>query len=202
MAVDEGSVGGCRQGNSHLPALGVAGANVAAAAVTESDGTDDVRRDVDQTVNQDFVDLVSSFTAHGVLFVVVGAYALAAHGFPRTTGDIDFFVEPTPTNANRVYRALVDFGAPVASHGVSEGDFARPGNVYQLGLPPRRIDILTSISGVTFAEAVADALEGKLGAAAVRFIGREAMKRNKRAAGRPKDLVDVALLEAAELESA
>jgi hypothetical protein len=145
-------------------------------------------------VNQDFVDLVASFRDHQVAFVVVGAYALAAHGFPRSTGDIELFVGPTPDNAVRVFRALVDFGAPVAAHGVTEEDFARPGIVYQLGLPPRRIDILTSISGVSFEEAVADAKEGQLGTTRVRFIGREAMRRNKLAAGRPKDLVDAALL--------
>ena len=147
------------------------------------------------TVNDDFVDLVSCFLDQGVSFVVVGAYALAVHGFPRTTGDIDLFVEPTVDNAARVYRALLEFGAPVAAHNVSESDFARPGNVYQIGLPPRRIDVLTSISGVSFAEATADAIEGKLGPVSVRFIGRAAMKRNKLASGRPKDLLDAALLD-------
>jgi hypothetical protein len=148
-------------------------------------------------VNQDFVDLASNFVEQGVDFVVVGAWALAAHGFPRTTGDIDLFVEPTAPNAARVYRALVDFGATVAAHGVTEDDFARPGNVYQLGLPPRRIDILTSISGVSFDEAIACAIQGSLGPVVVRFIGREAMRRNKLAAGRPRDLLDAALLDAA-----
>ena len=147
------------------------------------------------SVNQDFVDIVSSFTDEGVAFLVVGAYALAAHGFPRTTGDIDLLVEPTAVNAKRVFRALLAFGAPVAAHGVSEEDFAKPGNVYQLGLPPRRIDVLTSISGVTFAEANEKAIEGKLGPVTVRFIGRAAMRRNKLAAGRPKDLLDAELLE-------
>jgi hypothetical protein len=151
---------------------------------------------IEAEANQDFVDLIASFVDHGVSFVIVGAYALAAHGFPRTTGDIDLFVEPTSDNASRVFRALVDFGAPVSAHGVTESDFARPGSVYQLGLPPRRIDILTSISGVSFAEAVEDVREGKLGPVPVRFIGRDAMRRNKLAAGRPKDLVDAELLGA------
>jgi hypothetical protein len=151
---------------------------------------------MESEVNEDFVDVLSSFVEQGVEFVVVGAYALAAHGFPRTTGDIDLFVEPTPSNASRVYRALVEFGAPVSAHGVTEGDFAKPGNVYQMGLPPRRVDILTSISGVSFAEAAEGALVGKLGPVTVRFIGKAAMKRNKLAAGRPKDLVDASLLDA------
>jgi hypothetical protein len=149
----------------------------------------------ESTVNDDFVDLVSCFIEQGVSFVVVGAYALAAHGFPRTTGDIDLFVQPTAANAGRVYRALLEFGAPVVAHAVSQDDFAKPGNVYQIGLPPRRIDILTSISGVSFEEAVAEAIEGNLGPVTVRFIGRTAMKRNKRAAGRPKDILDADLLD-------
>ncbi|MEI9937413.1 MAG: hypothetical protein WDO69_09330 [Pseudomonadota bacterium] len=78
---------------------------------------------------------------------------------------------------------------------MSKSDFEKPGNVYQLGLPPRRIDVLTSISGVTFAEAAERAIEGKLGPVTVRFIGRAAMRRNKLAAARPKDLLDAELLE-------
>lgn len=149
-------------------------------------------------VNEDFVDIVTCFVENGVDFLVVGAYALAAHGFPRTTGDIDLFVRPTPENAARVFRALAEFGAPIAAHGVTEQDFATAGHVYQLGLPPRRIDILTSISGVTFDEASSGALEGQLGPVRVRFIGRAAMARNKHASGRPKDLVDAELLESDE----
>jgi len=149
-------------------------------------------------VNEDFVDIVACLTAEGAEFLVVGAYALAAHGFPRMTGDIDLFVRPTIENAARVYRALLAFGAPVTAHGVTERDFQIEDNVYQMGLPPRRIDIMTSISGVSFDEATAEALEGKLGTASVRFIGRAALARNKRAAGRPKDLVDAELLEADE----
>ena len=86
--------------------------------------------------------MVSAFTEEGVIFLVVGAYALAAHGFPRTTGDIDLLVEPTAASAQRVFRALLGFGAPVTAHGVAEEDFAKPGNAYQLGLPARRPQIL------------------------------------------------------------
>jgi hypothetical protein len=149
-------------------------------------------------LNEDFVDIVTSFIDQDVEFIVVGAYALAAHGYPRTTGDIDLFVRPSAENARRVYQALLQFGAPVAAHGVSERDFAAAGNVYQIGLPPRRIDILTSISGVTFDEALEGAVQGKLGPSTVRFIGRAAMRRNKLASGRPKDLVDAELLDTDE----
>jgi hypothetical protein len=149
-------------------------------------------------VNEDFVDMAKGFIDNGVDFLIVGAYALAAHGFPRTTGDIDMLVRPTPENAARVFRALTDFGAPVAAHGVSPHDFEVEEKVYQLGLPPRRIDILTSISGVSFDEAAAEAIEGNLGSVRVRFIGKAAMARNKLASGRPKDLVDAELLQSDE----
>ncbi len=149
-------------------------------------------------VNEDFVDMARGFVDNGVEFLVVGAYALAAHGFPRTTGDIDMLVRPTPENAARVLRALVDFGAPIAAHGITQRDFEVEEKVYQLGLPPRRIDILTSISGVSFDEAAAEAIEGNLGPIKVRFIGRAAMARNKIAAGRAKDLVDAELLQSDE----
>jgi hypothetical protein len=147
-------------------------------------------------INEDFIDIAASLVANEVEFLIVGAYALAAHGYPRTTADIDFFVNPSTENAVRVFRALAAFGAPVAAHNVTPADFETEGHVYQLGLPPRRIDILTSISGVSFAEAAADALSGQLGPVGVRFIGKAAMARNKRASGRPKDLVDAELLEA------
>jgi hypothetical protein len=149
-------------------------------------------------VNEDFVDIAKGFIDNDVEFLIVGAYALAAHGFPRTTGDIDMFVRPTPENAARVFRALADFGAPVAAHGVTQADFEVEDKVYQLGLPPRRIDILTSISGVSFDEAAANAIEGNLGPVKVRFIGKAAMARNKLASGRPKDLVDAELLQSDE----
>jgi hypothetical protein len=147
-------------------------------------------------VNEDFVDIVACLEAEGAEFLIVGAYALAAHGFPRMTGDIDIFVRPTLENSARVYRALLAFGAPVVAHGVTERDFQIEDNIYQMGLPPRRIDIMTSVSGVSFDEASAEAIEGKLGDVTVRFIGKAAQARNKRAAGRPRDLVDAALLEA------
>jgi hypothetical protein len=144
---------------------------------------------------EDFVDLVQSLREEGCEFVIVGAHALAAHGVPRATGDLDVLVRPEAANAERVFRALVRFGAPVAAHGIGAKDFATPGEVYQMGLPPRRIDLLTEISGVTFDEAVEDTIEGHLGSERVRCIGLDALIRNKVASGRPKDLADVAALE-------
>src|SRR5436190_17980512 len=104
-------------------------------------------------LNADFRDLLVCFGREGVEYVLVGAYALAFHGSPRATGDIDVFVRATPVNAERTWRSLVAFGAPLAAAGVAARDFSTPGLVYQIGLPPRRIDIQREISGVTFDEA-------------------------------------------------
>ena len=146
-------------------------------------------------VPPDFVDLVQCLREEQCAFLIVGAHALAAHGAPRATGDLDVFVRPDAANAARVYRALVRFGAPVAAHGVRADDFVAPGTIYQMGLPPNRIDLITEISGVSFDEACRDVVEGRLGPEIVRCIGLDALIQNKRAAGRPKDLADVATLE-------
>jgi len=144
-------------------------------------------------MNPDFVDLLRAFVAAEVRFLVVGAYALALHGRPRATGDLDVWVEPTPENAARVIRALEAFGAPVAQ--ITESDFARPGVVYQIGVPPGRVDILTDLTGLTFAEAWSGRLRRPFGEVEVDFIGRDAFLRNKRALGRAKDLGDIEGLE-------
>lgn len=139
-------------------------------------------------MNPDFVDLLRAFIAADVRFLVVGAYALAVHGRPRATGDLDIWVEATPENASRVMLALAAFGAPLSE--LSEADFARPGVTYQIGLPPGRIDILTDLTGITFAEAWPDRVSRAFGDLEVDFIGRDAFIRNKRATGRTKDLAD------------
>jgi hypothetical protein len=138
----------------------------------------------------DFRDLLAALVARDVRFLVVGAHALAALGVPRVTGDLDIWVEPAPDNADRTWLALVEFGAPLAAMRITESDFIKPDQVIQLGLPPYRIDILTSTSGVTFDEARAGAFEGTLFDVRVLFLGREAFLRNKRASGRPRDLED------------
>jgi hypothetical protein len=143
----------------------------------------------------DFRDLLAAFVAAGVRFMVVGAHALAAHGVPRVTGDLDVWVEPTAENARRVWSALAQFGAPLSALKVRESDFSKGDVVAQFGLPPYRIDVMTSISGVTFAECWADRVEDELFGVRVAFIGREAFLRNKRASGRKKDLQDIEYLE-------
>ena len=130
----------------------------------------------------------------GVEFVVVGAYALSFHGAPRASGHIDIFVRPSPDNAARVWAALLAFGAPLSAAGVVQADFEKPGLVYQIGLPPRRVDVLTSISGVSFDEAWGSREPATVEGRTIHFIGRDMFLRNKLAAGRPKDLADAARL--------
>ena len=145
--------------------------------------------------NADFLDLVDALVAARVDFLVVGAFALAQHGLLRATADIDFVVRASPENAQRVVEALRAFGAPLASVGVSETDFASPGQTYQMGIKPRRIDILTELSGVTFDEAWNDRHTREVFGRQVPFIGVAALRKNKIASGRPKDLADAAWLD-------
>ena len=140
-------------------------------------------------MNQDFLDLLHAFAEFEVRFLVVGAYALALHAKPRATGDLDLWVEPTPENAARVMRALIRFGAPLQD--VRERDFPEPGIVFQIGVPPRRIDILTSLTGLTFPEAWTDRVLHRFGDCEVFFLGRQSFISNKRALARPRDLADL-----------
>jgi hypothetical protein len=144
-------------------------------------------------MNLDFVEMLSALSATGAEFLVVGAHALAAHGPPRYTGDIDLWIRPTPENANRVIRALESFGAPLFD--LTPDDLTRPDVVFQIGVVPRRIDILTSISGVDFDGAWERRQRLDVAGLSVGVIGREDFIANKRAAGRPKDLLDIALLD-------
>ena len=143
-------------------------------------------------MNQDFLDLLRAFIDREVRFLIVGAYALGVHGRPRATGDLDVWVDPTPDNAARIMDALEAFGAPLQE--VAAADFSRPGVVFQMGLPPLRIDVLTELSGLTFAEAWSDRLSAALGPLTVDVIGRDAFIKNKRATGRARDLADIEAL--------
>ena len=147
-----------------------------------------------RNLNEDFRDLLLDFADAAVEFVIVGAFAVAYHGVPRATGDMDVFVRPSPENARRVFQALVRFGAPLASAGVKPEDFQAPGIVYQIGQPPRRIDVLTEISGVSFDEAWTTRQSVRFEGRDVHFIGRDELLRNKKAVGRPKDLADLSRL--------
>ena len=146
-------------------------------------------------MNDDFRDLLLALHDAGARFIVVGAHAMAVHGVPRATGDLDVWIEPTEANVDRAWRALCEFGAPVEALGVTRGDLLRPGTVIQLGLPPRRIDLLTRITGVDFENAwrsrVVQVLEGR----SIAYLGRAELVANKRATARAQDLADVVLLE-------
>ena len=140
-------------------------------------------------LNQDFLDLLRALSVASVRFLVVGAYAMAVHGRPRATGDLDIWIEATPENAARAYRALEEFGAPL--HKLKELDLTSPALVYQIGLSPRRIDILTGIDGVQFSAAWPSRVIGTYGDLQFNVIGKADLIANKRATGRPQDLVDV-----------
>ena len=144
-------------------------------------------------LNRDFVEILSALCAAGVEFLVVGAHALAAHGVPRATGDLDVWIRATPDNAERVLAALRAFGAPLFD--LTRDDLTRPETVFQIGVVPCRVDILTAISGVEFDAAWSGRLQLDIEGLAVPCIGRTELLANKRAAGRPKDLADLALLE-------
>lgn len=147
-------------------------------------------------MTDDWIELLSALVAAEVRFLVVGAHALAVHGVPRGTQDLDVWIERSAENAKRTWRALGAFGAPLESMGVSQADFERPNVIVQMGLPPNRIDLMTGISGVAeFSAAWARRVEGPVRGRPVPFLGRADMIANKRAAGRPKDLADVAALE-------
>ena len=147
-------------------------------------------------LNSDFRDILSAFCEEKVEFMLVGAYAVAAHGLPRATGDIDLWIKCSDENAQRVWRALIRFGAPLSD--LTREDLTKPGLVIQLGNVPRRIDILTEITGVDFMTAQNDQLIVSLEGIEIPVIGRSHLIQNKRAVGRPQDQADVARLEANE----
>lgn len=144
---------------------------------------------------EDFRDLLLELADAGAEFVVVGGHAVAFHGHPRATKDLDVLVRAVPANAERVYRALARFGAPLQAFEVGAADFATYDGVLQIGLPPRRIDILNRADGVTFDEAVAAGDAIVLDGRTIPVIGRDALLQNERAAGRAQDLADVEALE-------
>lgn len=139
-------------------------------------------------LNRNFSDLLSAFNARRVRFLLVGGYALSFYGRPRTTGDLDLWVEPILRNAEKVYDALAEFGAPLA--GIAPKDFATPGTVFQIGVAPGRIDLLTSLTGLQFAPAWKNRRRAHYGSVPISLLSERDFLRNKRALGRPRDLAD------------
>ncbi len=143
-------------------------------------------------VQQDFRDLLALFNAHSVDYLIVGAHALAYHGAPRYTGDMDILVHADPQNARRILKALDEFG--FGSLGLNAEDFSLPEKVIQLGVAPVRIDIVTSLTGVSWEQAAAGRVPGKFGDIPVFFLGKKELVLNKRALGRKKDEADLEAL--------
>jgi hypothetical protein len=148
-------------------------------------------------VTDDWFDFLIALLDAEARFLVVGAHAMAVHGVPRGTQDLDVWIDSAPENVERVWRALASFGAPLASLDLKTDDLGRGDVVVQIGLPPNRIDLLTSISGVSaFDSAWADRVEQPVRGRSIPFIGRDALIRNKTATGRRKDLADAEALGA------
>lgn len=143
-------------------------------------------------LNKDFKEFIESLRSSGVEFLVVGAHALAAHGKPRYTGDLDIWVKPERENLDRLIKALNAFG--FESLGISARDFEEPEAMVQLGYPPARIDLLTSIDGVKFDECFAHRTEIEISGVLLPVISVDDLIRNKLATARPKDLADVETL--------
>lgn len=140
----------------------------------------------------DFDEFCALLNAHHVDFVIVGAYALAFHGAPRFTGDLDILVRPTEDNARLLLAAIADFGFPTGA--LTPADVVRQDKLIELGVPPVQLHLMSAIDGVTWDEIWNSRQPGPLGPHQVWFISRDAFVRNKRAAGRPKDLADIAAL--------
>ncbi len=146
----------------------------------------------------DFDEFIASLNAHGAEFLIVGAYALAFHGSPRFTGDIDVLVRPTPANGQRVLDAIRDFGFPVDE--LTPAQLVDTRTLLQMGEAPVQIHVMSAISGVTWDEAWRDREEGPCGSNTVGYLGRASFLKNKRASGRPKDLADIDALSEGQAE--
>jgi len=150
-------------------------------------------------VNSDFSDLLRLFNANGVRYLVIGGYAVIQYAEPRYTKDLDLWISADKDNAAVVYKALKEFGAPLA--GMTEADFAEEGYFYQMGIPPVRVDILMGIPGLEFDSAWQHRVEVNFDDLIVRFVSREDLIQAKRASGRPQDLIDADLLSLSSDES-
>jgi hypothetical protein len=140
-------------------------------------------------LNPDFKEFFESLNNNGVRYLVVGGYAVAFHGHPRYTKDIDIWIDATPQNVAKLIQSLQDFG--FASMGLEAEDFLQPGHTIQLGLPPNRIDLLTSVLALDFEDCFTSRVEGEIAGSTIHFIDLDHLKQNKRAVGRLQDLADL-----------
>ena len=144
-------------------------------------------------LNEDYKEMLESLLNEGVEFILVGAYALAAHGFPRATGDMDIWVKPDEENSKKVYKALARFGAPISK--IREDEFSQPGLIFQIGVVPRRIDLITKIDAVEYEEADSDKIIVDIDDLKIPVLSIDKLIKNKMATGREKDLLDAKLLK-------
>lgn len=144
-------------------------------------------------IEKDFKEFIALLNKHEVRYLVVGGYAFSFHAEPRFTKDLDFFIDTSEENASRLMHALTEFG--FGGTGLEAGDFRKPGIVVQLGNAPVRIDIVTSMSGVTFEPAWSNRVVVDFGGVPACFISKEDLLKNKLAAGRKQDLADAEKLE-------
>ena len=144
-------------------------------------------------LNPDFREFIQSLNDNGVRYLVIGGYAVALHGYPRYTKDMDVWVEMTPENAKKLIKALDQFG--FASLELKAEDFLVPDQIIQLGYPPRRIDVLTTLPGIEFSECFPAHVTADVEGVPVNFIDLDNLKKNKRATGRYQDLADLENLE-------
>ena len=147
---------------------------------------------------QDFADLLIELRNADAEFLLVGGWAVILYGHVRATDDMDIFVRASKSNSERVFAALVEFGAPLQAHGIGADYFANEGDAYRFGISPFKVEVLTQISGVSFDEALQGSRTIELDGHAIPYIGKAALIRNKKAAGRNKDLADVEELERVE----
>lgn len=145
-------------------------------------------------LNEDYKDMLRALSDEKVKFILVGAYALAAHGYPRATMDIDVWVMPSPENADAVLRALTRFGAPL--NNLTREDLLKDGTIFQIGIAPRRIDIITGASGLMFEPAYQNSISVNIEGIEVRIPSIDDLILNKKTTGRTKDLADAEALEA------
>ena len=144
-------------------------------------------------LNEDYKEMLQLLLEEQVDFIIVGAYALGAHGYPRATGDIDIWVKPNNTNSRKLYKALARFGAPLEQ--IEIDDFSMEGIIFQIGVIPRRIDIITKIDGVTYQEADEDKITVEVEGLMLPVISLEKLIKNKMATGREKDELDIKTLK-------
>ena len=144
-------------------------------------------------LNEDYKEMLQILLNNEVKFLIVGAYAMGAYGYPRATGDFDIWVETSSNNSRKIYSSLSEFGAPLSD--ISKDTFTKKGIVFQIGIAPRRIDIITYIDGVNFQDAYKSREDIRLEGLSIPFISKENLIKNKQSTGRKKDKLDADYLK-------